>query len=194
MNILHLVFHPNLGQSRVNKVWAGQIADSGKVTTTRDLYAEYPDFMIDAAAEQALLVAHDRIVLQFPFYWYSVPPLLKKYLDDVLSFGFAYGTGGDRLAGKELQLVISVGGPQHSYMPGGYNNFSVTEYLRPLQQTAALCRMVYLPPMWMHSSVAADDKTIADQGAHWVSMIDDPERADPWVAQRKIMEDAVSLT
>ena len=99
MKILHLVFHPDLTSSRVNRVWREQIEASGKVSLSRDLYAEYPDFQIDVAQEQELLVAHKRIVLQFPFYWYSATPLLKKWLDDVLTYGFAYGSTGDKLHG-----------------------------------------------------------------------------------------------
>jgi len=49
------------------------------------------------------LLEHDRIVLQFPMYWYSMPPLLKKWLDDVLTYNFAYGSKGDKLKGKDLQ-------------------------------------------------------------------------------------------
>ncbi|RTL87458.1 flavodoxin family protein [Ancylobacter aquaticus] len=90
-------------QSRVNRQWKQQLEQSGKITTSRDLYAEYPDFTIDVEREQQLLLEHDRIVLQFPMYWYSMPPLLKKWLDDVLTYNFAYGSKGDKLKGKDLQ-------------------------------------------------------------------------------------------
>lgn len=182
MKILHLVFHPNLQKSRVNQCWHKQLNESGKLSLSRDMYAECPKFEFDVSHEQELLLNHDRIVWQFPFYWYSTPPLLKKWQDDVLTYNFAYGTKGDKLAGKELQLLVSVGGPGHAYMPGGYNNFSVTEFLRPLQQTASLCRMSYLRPMYMSGSVGADDQNIAEQGKIWVDEIDNPDRSDPWKA------------
>jgi len=54
--------------------------------TIHPLYEAYPDWSIDVTREHELLLAHDRIVLQFPFYWYSSPPLLKKWLDFVLLF------------------------------------------------------------------------------------------------------------
>jgi putative NADPH-quinone reductase len=193
MKIAHLVFHPDLKASRVNNAWSSLIAESGKAASSRDLYAEYPDFRIDVAREQAALLAHDRIVFQFPFYWYATPPLLKKWLDDVLTYNFAYGTKGDKLAGKEMQLIVSVGGPLESYLPGGYNSFSVTEFLRPLQQTATLCRMVYLPPMWMHDAISADEATITEFGRRWVEELDDPERSDPWSFQRKAIARSTRL-
>lgn len=67
MKILNLVFHPNLQGSRNNNTWKTQLEESGKITTSRDLYSEYPDFQIDVEKEQALLEQHERIILQFPF-------------------------------------------------------------------------------------------------------------------------------
>lgn len=194
MKILHLVFHPNLDNSRVNKSWLDQIQESGKVSLLKDMYKEYPDFQIDVEREQADLLVHDRVIVQYPFYWYSVPPLFKKWMDDVLTYNFAYGTKGDKLAGKELQIITSVGGPHESYMPGGYNSFSVQEFLKPLQQTANLCRMAFLPPLWMHDSVAASDEQIHNTMEQWLDLLDDPARSDPWSVQRKAIEKAVKLT
>ena len=139
-------------------------------------------------------MAHDRIIVQYPFYWYSVPPLFKKWMDDVLAYNFAYGTEGDKLAGKELQIITSVGGPAESYSPGGYNSFSIQEFLKPLQQTANLTRMHFLPPLWMHDSVAASEKEIHNVMDGWLPHLDDPERADPWSVMRKAIKKAVKLT
>lgn len=43
-----------------------------------ELHQAYPDWQIDVAKEQQLIEAHDNIVLQFPIYWFSSPPLLKN--------------------------------------------------------------------------------------------------------------------
>lgn len=51
--------------------------------TIHQLYATYPDKNIDASKEQELLLAHDRVILQFPFHWYSTPSLLKEWFDVV---------------------------------------------------------------------------------------------------------------
>ena len=85
-----LVVHPNIKQSRVNSALA-KGAQSVADVEVRYLYDLYPDGKIDAAAEQAVLEKADRIVLQFPMYWYSSPALLKQWLDDVLAYGWAYG-------------------------------------------------------------------------------------------------------
>jgi glutathione-regulated potassium-efflux system ancillary protein KefG len=75
-----------------------------------NLYDAYPDWTIDVEFEQQQLKQHDLIVLQFPLQWYSVPPLLKKWMDDVLTYGFAFGASGTALKGKDLcQLSQRVG-------------------------------------------------------------------------------------
>ncbi len=178
MKILNLVFHPNLEGSRNNKTWKSQLDESGKVTTSRDLYSEYTNFQIDVEKEQALLEAHDRIILQFPFYWYSMPPLLKKWLDDVLTYNFAYGPEGDKLKGKDMQLVVSVGGREKFYT--GFDIFTtVPDLLRPFQLTANLTQMNYLQPEYMFNADAESEEMIEAFGKQLVAKIDDPKRSDP---------------
>ena len=63
--------------------------------TFHDLYELYPDFDVQVEQEQELLISHDMIILQHPFYWYSCPPLLKQWIDLVLEHGWAYGKEGE---------------------------------------------------------------------------------------------------
>ena len=114
MKTLVNLFHPHLDKSTVHRAWAQRLAQEADITL-RDLYALYPDGKIDVAAEQAALLAHDRLVFEHPFYWYSTPPLMKQWLDDVLTYGWAYGAGGNALVGKEWLSLISTGGPADSY-------------------------------------------------------------------------------
>ncbi|ELA6589009.1 NAD(P)H-dependent oxidoreductase [Vibrio alginolyticus] len=187
MKILNLVFHPNLDGSRNNKTWKSQLDESGKVTTSRDMYSEYNDFQIDVEREQALLEVHDRIILQFPFYWYSMPPLLKKWLDDVLTYNFAYGPEGDKLKGKDMQLVVSIGGREKFY--SGFDLFTtVPDLLRPFQLTANLTQMNYLQPEYMFNADAESIEVIEAFGKQLVAKIDDPKRSDP----RQYLYDSMS--
>ncbi len=177
MQILNLVFHPDLRASRVNRTWKRILDASGKIKTSVDMYMRYPDFKIDIEREQADLLAHDRIVFQFPMYWYSMTPLLKRWLDDVLTYGFAYGSTGDKLKGKDLQVIVSVGGQPHFY--SGFDIYAtVHELMRPFQLTANLCRMNYMLPLWMFRADVADEQTIEEHGRRWAEIIDDPRRAD----------------
>ena len=70
MKTLVLVFHPHLEKSQVNRKLMDAANETGDVTVV-DEYAAYPDFKINVEHEQELIETHDRIVLQFPFYWYS---------------------------------------------------------------------------------------------------------------------------
>jgi len=93
--VLVLFAHPALEKSRVNRRLAAAVADLPGVTL-HDLYEAYPDFDVDVKREQDLLVAHDVLVVQHPFYWYSTPALVKQWEDLVLEHGWAYGTAARR--------------------------------------------------------------------------------------------------
>ncbi|WP_214826091.1 NAD(P)H-dependent oxidoreductase [Exiguobacterium algae] len=145
MSTLVILAHPNLETSRVNKTWK-EVLEQLDDVTVHDLYAVYPDFNIDVEREQQLLLSHDRIVFQFPFYWYSSPAILKEWQDVVLSYGWAYGQSGTQLHGKEFLLAVSTGGPAEAYQPDGYNRFTMEELLSPFHAMANLTGMTYLPP------------------------------------------------
>ncbi|WP_271895992.1 NAD(P)H-dependent oxidoreductase [Candidatus Phyllobacterium onerii] len=80
-----------------------------KLAHVHEIGQSYPTGTIDVDNEQRLIEAHDRIILQFPIYWYSVPAVLKNWIDRVLSHGWAYGRDGDAFVGKELGLAYSTG-------------------------------------------------------------------------------------
>lgn len=109
----------------------------------RDLKKLYPDFKIDVKAEQQALIEADTVVLQFPFYWYSVPGIMKEWLDEVFSYGFAYGSTGDKLRGKRLIISTTIGGSGKSYTHEGHNGYEVEELLNHLKQTANLTGMIF---------------------------------------------------
>lgn len=94
------------------------------------------------AAEQQLLEQHDRIVLQFPFYWYSTPSLLKKWEDAVLAYGWAYGSSSDKLHGKDLLVAVTTAGVQEGYSPSGMNKYTMVELLRLSRQPATSSALV----------------------------------------------------
>lgn len=151
--VLVLFAHPALEKSRVHSRLAAGARDVPGVTF-HDLYEVYPDGCVDVTAEQALLRAHDEIVMQFSFYWYSTPSLLKEWQDVVLEYGWAYGRGGRALRGKTLTLAFSTGGGPKSYGPEGHNRYTLREFLRPLEQTAALCGMAFRPPWVIPAALA----------------------------------------
>lgn len=150
--VLVLFAHPVLERSRVNRRLFATARDVSGVTT-HDLYEVYPTLNIDVQREQRLLLDHDVIVFQHPFYWYSVPAILKEWQDLVLEHAWAYGHGGTHLRGKITLNAISTGGPESSYHRDGYNRFTVRELLTPWEQTAHLCGMHFLAPFTVHAAL-----------------------------------------
>ncbi len=160
--ILALFAHPALHKSRINSQLIRAIANLDSVTVN-DLYERYPDFDIDIEREQQLLVNHEIVVFQHPFYWYSSPAILKEWQDLVLEHGFAYGHNGTALQGKKFLSAVSTGGTKQAYCREGYNYYTLRELLTPFEQTARLCGMEYLPPFVVYGT---HETTNAEQIEH----------------------------
>jgi glutathione-regulated potassium-efflux system ancillary protein KefF len=161
--ILVLAAHPHLEHSRVTVQMmrsAASLPLAGRVHV-RDLYALYPDYLIDVAAEQQALAAAQLVVWLQPLHWYGMPPLLKLWVDEVFAFGWAYGPGGTALAGKDLWLAASTGGAEDSYRPQGTNRHFFDAFLPPYEQTAALVGMRFLPPLLLHGAHRVNEAELA---------------------------------
>ncbi|GHF37114.1 NAD(P)H dehydrogenase [Streptomyces mashuensis] len=70
------------------------------------------------------LLAADLLVLSFPLWWFSLPAVLKGWIDRVFVmggvFGGDHGTFGDgALAGKRAMLLVTTGGSGEAFQPGG---------------------------------------------------------------------------
>ena len=168
--VLVLVAHPQMELSRANRglmTAAARSPDppgSGADVRVRDLYAIYPDYVVDVERERQALREADLVVWQHPIHWYGPTPLLKLWMDDVLGFGWAYGPGGTALQGKDLWVVLTTGGPEPSYQPDGYNRYRFDTFLPPYEQTAALCGMRFLPPLIIHGAHKLSSDDIAARG------------------------------
>ena len=157
-----LAAHPNWRESRVNRHLL-EAARRMPAVQVRDLYAAYPDYDIDVPREQEAAQSATLVVLLHPIQWYSMPALMKLWLDEVLQHGWAYGHQGTALQGKDLWLVATTGGAETSYHPQGYNRYFFDAFLPPYEQTAALCGMRFLPPLLLHGAHRA---TAAEVDAH----------------------------
>ena len=157
--VLLVIAHPAMERSRANKAMETAAVGAPGVTLL-DLYETYPDFAIDVPAEQKRLLACRCVVVQFPLYWYSTPALLKEWFDLVWLHGFAYGRGGTALKGKRMMAACSTGGCAEAYGREGSNRFTIEEFLRPLEQTAALCGMDWEAPFVLHASAVKDEATL----------------------------------
>lgn len=98
----------------------------------------------DIAREQDKLRWADVVIMQFPLWWFSMPAILKGWIERVYACGFAYGVGehsdthwGDRygegtLAGKRAMLIVTTGGWDSHYAPRGING-PIDDILFPIQ-------------------------------------------------------------
>ena len=169
-NILILFAHPALQKSRVNKQLITYVRDIEGVTF-HDLYEEYPDFHIHVAREQKLLVENNIIVFHHPLFWFSVPALLKEWMDLVLEHMWAYGRKGRALKGKKLLSVISTGGRESLFREQGYNRHTMAEFLIPIRRSAYVCGMEYLPPFVVHGTHKITKEEIARHGEDYKKII-----------------------
>jgi glutathione-regulated potassium-efflux system ancillary protein KefG len=169
--VLVLFAHPALQKSRVHRVLAAA-AERVEGITFHDLYECYPDLHLNVEREQKLLVEHDIVVFQHPFYWYSTPAILKEWQDLVLEWGFAYGDGGIALRGKKLLTALSTGGPEEAYRREGFNHFTVRELLAPLEQTMRLCGVEYLPPFVLHAVLRLSRQEIDAAAERYVALLE----------------------
>lgn len=181
--ILVLFAHPALERSRVHRKLLERIPRREGVTL-HDLYERYPDFDVDVRREQELLLAHDLVLLQHPFYWYSTPALVKQWEDLVLEHGWAYGSGGTALRGKRMASVVSTGGGASAYSREGLNRYTVRELLAPVEQTARLCGLDYMPPYLIqgtHRMTEGDIEIAAEAyGATLEALLDDRIDLEAW--------------
>lgn len=187
MKTLIILDHPNYSNSKINRILIDEAKNHGEITI-HNLNEVYPDEKIDKDKEQELLLNYDRIIFQFPFYWYSTPHLLKKWQDVVLEYGWAFGPNGDALNGKEFLCAITIGGAEQAYQSGGYNNYSISELLKPIQQMANLAGMKFLAPFKIHSSVILTEDEIKAKAKEYPKYILNPE-LNPEVALERIKKE-----
>ncbi|WP_105956493.1 NAD(P)H-dependent oxidoreductase [Apilactobacillus quenuiae] len=104
------------------------------------------NYEFDVDEEQKRLVKYDRILFQFPMYWYSSPALLKKYEDDIFTRSFTYANEDGKLKDKELGIITTLGEPLKNYTVGGSEGFSINEILKPYQALAFKAGMKFIKP------------------------------------------------
>lgn len=140
-NILIISGHPDLKKSFANKEILKLISQQIPAAEHRTLDTLYPDYGINVLKEQQCLVSADIIVLQFPLFWYGVPSLMKKWMEDVFVYGFSHGSQGSKLSGKRIIFSFTSGASEEMYRPGGMQNYFIEDFMPPLKQFATLCGM-----------------------------------------------------
>lgn len=169
MKTVIYMFHPHNIPSQVNKALAKAATNAG--FEVRDMYALYPNHDIDVKAEQASLEGADRVILQFPMYWYSSPSLVKLWEDLVLEHGWAYGSDGTALHGKRFAIATSTGAAEADYSENGRMHYTVEQLFAPFHAMANLVGMTYEKPFVTGGTLGmpeADIEAAAKKYVEWL--------------------------
>ena len=175
--ILVLYAHPYPHYSRACATLLEAIQDLPDLAV-RPLYDLYPDFDIDVRAEQEALERAELVIWMGPFYWYSVPALLRHWFEKVLVAGFAYGSGQARLAGKDCLWVTTAGGDEHAFSPEGRHGHPIEAFMPVIEQTARFCRMSWLPPFVLLAAHEVRETVLREEGVKL------RERLEGWKGKR----------
>lgn len=161
MKTLVIVSHPYFARSGTIKALQ-QAAELLPGVSVRNLETLYGDASaaIDVAAEQKAVEAADRIVFLFPIHWFNLTPMLKAYLNEVWSYGWAFGPNGTALRGKALQAVVTAGAAERTYSAAGLIQSSIDEVLTPLKACALYVGMTYLKPLAFFAAMGVDAQTL----------------------------------
>ena len=151
MKTLIIVIHPDIENSIINKRWIEALNRFPEKYVVHQLHQAYPDGKINALAEQKLIEAYDKIVFQFPYYWFNSPAFFKKWLDEVLLHGWAYGSkSGYKVSGKKITLAISLGADEHEFAPSEIYKYSLEELTRPFELSFEYVKADYRPIFAYH--------------------------------------------
>jgi glutathione-regulated potassium-efflux system ancillary protein KefG len=98
--VVVLLTHPNIKESRANKALMDAISDMGEVAIY-NLYEMRVEDAFNAEIWSTIISHASALVFQFPFYWMSAPSLLKRWLDEV----FTYLAKTPAVAGKTFPVA-----------------------------------------------------------------------------------------
>ncbi len=154
---LIIVGHQSYENSVYNKKLIETIKDIENIT----VHILTKDF--NAQDEQNLLTKYDNIILQYPIYWYNTTPLLKSWLDEVLTYGYAYGPNGDKLENKNFGIVVTTGSALEAYSAEGFVKFTLEEILAPMKATLNFTRSNLKGIFSVHSCLTNNPSQISEE-------------------------------
>ncbi|WP_164417369.1 NAD(P)H-dependent oxidoreductase [Streptomyces salinarius] len=145
----------------------------------------------DVAAEQEKLLWADTVIFQFPLWWYTMPAILKGWVDRVFTYRFAYGVGvhddtryGERfgegtLRGRRAILSVTVGGPESHYTDRGING-PIEDLLFPIHHGILYYPgLEVLPPFVLHGADRLTEGGFEDAAKAWKERLLSLETTEP---------------
>ncbi len=136
-NILIVSGHTDLNNSVANKKILEELSRRLPNAEVDYLSELYSDYRINVDKEQEKLLKADIIVLQYPVFWYSMPSLLERWMEETFKHGFSHGTTGDKLKNKKIIVSLTTGAPKEAYS-------NIDDFLNPIKASCKLCQMEYV--------------------------------------------------
>ena len=137
--VLLVLCHPNYKGSFANTIVVEKLKTIIPDIEVDNIHELYPDGKIDVKAEQEKLLKADTIIFQFPMFWFKSPYLLSKWVEDVFTHGFAYGSSGYKLEGKKLIVSMTMGGAKDEFK----GKFDLERLVGPFEATALFVKMKF---------------------------------------------------
>ncbi|WP_283679005.1 NAD(P)H-dependent oxidoreductase [Lentilactobacillus sp. Marseille-Q4993] len=164
-----LVSHPEIKNSAQQQFFktVAQNVTNVRRKVIDDLY-DYNK--LDIVTEQDELKKADRIIFQFPLYWYQAPGSLSRYITDVITRKFAISQ--EQLKGKELGVVVSIGDALSQYQAGGSEQFTISELMAPYRAFAHKAQMKFLPVMVVDQFAYMDENQKSDLVAQYLMYLE----------------------
>ena len=130
---LIIMSHPDINQSSSQQFLLAAVKGEEQIQVRHleSILAAQRSEHFDKTLERACLQEADRIILQFPFYWYQCPSVMKQWMDEVLTLNLS-----QKNKMKEFGIVVTVGAKSDRYTAGGSVGFGIEELLRPYQALA----------------------------------------------------------
>lgn len=162
------------------------ISDRRNFTTVQDaayfkqqaeeVYAAgHQGFVAEVETELQKLAWCDILIWQFPLWWFSVPAVLKGWVDRVFAMGRAYGGGRiyetGFFRGKRALLSLTTGGPAEAYEPGGLQG-DLAGILRPIHRgMLQFTGFTVLAPQVVYGPARQSDEQRAAALAAWATRL-----------------------
>ena len=137
-NVLIVSGHTDLSSSVANKQILETLQEKLPKAEIEKLDSLYPDYKIDVLKEQQKVKKADIIVLVFPFFWYSAPAIVYRWLELTFVHGFAYDSKGGKLKGKKLLVSVTSAAPNDALTKEGVCGHTIEEYLQWIKDSCSI--------------------------------------------------------
>ena len=148
MKTMVVISHPTIQTSSSQQFFLATLKGEEAVTVRHldEVWSEAKPHFTKSDEEKALVDSSaERLILQFPMYWYQAPSVMKEWIDTVMSKSAPFTKQI-----KELGIVVTLGVKEEAFRAGGKEQFTLPELLRPFQALANAMGWTYLPIFEVH--------------------------------------------